>query len=132
MPSKNSVNRPKNKNTARAKAQHKSAVARRKPQTAIIRGKVDSKKVQQKKLRRTRLASALDKDSDAADEEDDVMLDEEEAKVLDKIDTKARKEAKRAAMLEEQEESKNEAAEKVFKMDSTTGKGTTLGGPSPK
>lgn len=134
MPSKNSVNRPKNKNTARAKAQHKSAVARRTPQTDIIHGKVDSKKVQQKKLRKARLASAhAAATADDAQDVEMVLGDEENdddsgvAATDNKIDTRAKKQARKAKIAAEASQQAPE--EKEFKMDTNTGKGTTLGGP---
>ena len=117
MPSKNSINRPKNKNTAKAKAQHSAAKSRRTQQSDIIYGKIDSKKVQQKKVRHARLASALQKD-----QKDIMELDDDDDKPLDKIDTRARKVARKAAETREQS-----PPEKEFKMQS--GKGTTLGGP---
>lgn len=150
MPSKNSINRPKNKNTARAKAQHKSAVARRRPQTAILHGKVDSKKVQQKKLRRTRLSSALIGAGDDKDEvrDGDVEMVEEEGSgdddddnngdgKIDKLDTRAKKEARKAAIREERERkgtvtADDPAVEKEFGAAGSTGRGTTLGGPPAK
>ena len=60
MPSKNSINRPKNRNQAQSKARHLSRS--RKQNTVIEYGKVDSKKVAQKKARRKALASKVDTD----------------------------------------------------------------------
>lgn len=150
MPSKNSINRPKNKNTARAKAQHKSAVARRTQQTDIVYGKVDSKKVAQKKLRRARLAEAhaatlaLEEAKGASSpqqgdvemrEEDEGIAGEDadedaaEAKKLAKLDTRAKKEARRAKLAKDKEVVAASAAAPEVRMDTTTGRGTTLGGP---
>lgn len=133
MPSKNSINRPKNRNTARAKAQHKSAVSRRTQQTDIVYGKVDSKKVAQKKLRKARLAEAHAKAIQQDEPREDVQMDDVDEQAADnqaltKLDTKAKKEARKAKILSEsQQPTTTEGRE--FKMDTTTGRGTTLGGP---
>lgn len=132
MPSKNSINRPKNKNTARAKAQHKSITSRRRLQSDIVYGKVDSKKVLQKKLRATRLQAAHEKSSAKKNNEDgegDVEMNEDGDETVDKIDTKKKKELRRAKSLQEQESAKEEQGGKEFKMDTSSGRGTTIGGP---
>lgn len=136
MPSKNSINRPKNKNTARAKAQHKSSVARRKLQTAIIHGKIDSRKVLQKKLRRARHSQTSDSPPQTGI---DVEMIDEEPETLDeetdlKIDTRAKKQRRRANTIvkgQEERDQQNQARE--LKVTGTSSShGTTLGGPPPQ
>lgn len=135
MPSKNSINRPKRKNIAHAKAHHKARVAKRVHQTDIIYGKVESKKVQQKKLRAARLQAAAAKTAQSQQDGDVEMEmvdaeEETEPQRTDKIDTKKKKEARIARLKAEKEAQDAEQADlKEYKMDTSTGKGTTLGGP---